>query len=314
MNRLKVCFIGFGSIARRHISNLVQVCQTMEMDLIIELCRSNNTREMDPNYEGMINTVYYGIDDIPDDYDIIFVTNPTKCHFDTLVRVQEKAKHFFVEKPVFDRTNVDISKLTFPRGGVCYVACPLRYTSVIQYLKKNINFKKIYSVRSISSSYLPNWREGIDYRTTYSAHKTLGGGVAIDLIHEWDYITYLMGMPEKVHNILGKFSDLEIDSEDLAIYIAQYKDKCVELHLDYFGRKPMRKIELYGKEDTIIGDLISNEVIYLNGGQKLTFDEERNDYQRRELLTFLGMIFKNEKNSNDIANACQILDLAHGML
>lgn len=312
MSKLKVCFIGFGSIAKRHILNLIQICREMEIEVVVDLCRSSNSGEVDSEYKGMIYSVYYGVDNIPDDYDIVFVTNPTKCHFDTLVKVQGKAKHFFIEKPVFDSSNVDFSKLIFPCGGICYVACPLRYTNVIQYLKKNVDFNEIYSVRSISSSYLPDWRAGIDYRKTYSAHKTLGGGVAIDLIHEWDYITYLMGIPEKVYSIIGRFSDLEIDSEDLAIYIAQYKDKCVELHLDYFGRKTMRKIELYGKEDTIIGDLISNEVMFLNEGKKILLSEERNDFQKRELQAFLRMVCGNETNCNDIKNACKILELANG--
>ena len=44
---------------------------------------------------------------------------------------------------------------------------------------------------------------------TYSAHKDMGGGVSIDLIHEWDYLTYLFGMPSEIYSILDKVSDLE---------------------------------------------------------------------------------------------------------
>ena len=45
--------------------------------------------------------------------------------------------------------------------------------------------------------------------------------------------------------LTGKISDLEIDSEDYAIYIAKYKDKIAELHLDYFGRKNIREIQIF---------------------------------------------------------------------
>ena len=69
-------------------------------------------------------------------------------------------------------------------GSTYYVACPLRYNAVIQYIKDNIDLQDVISVRSISSSYLPDWRPGVDYRKTYSAKKELGGGVSIDLIHE----------------------------------------------------------------------------------------------------------------------------------
>ena len=50
----------------------------------------------------------------------------------------------------------------------------------------------------------------------------MGGGVSIDLIHEIDYMTYLFGFPKKDHYISGTFSDLEIDSDDLAVHLFEY--------------------------------------------------------------------------------------------
>lgn len=76
----------------------------------------------------------------------------------------------------------------------------------------------------------------MDYRTVYSAHKDMGGGVTIDLIHEWDYLVELFGKPEKMYNFKGTYSHLEIDSDDLSVYIAQYPTLLCEVHLDYFGR------------------------------------------------------------------------------
>ncbi len=314
MKKIKVCFIGFGSIAKRHIVNLTQICQEQKIEVTIDVCRSGVNRGLDPEFREMIQSVYYGIENIPDDYDIAFVTNPTKYHFDTLVKMKKKARNFFIEKPVFDRDDLEFGQIGLSCNGIYYVACPLRYKNVIQYLKKNIDFSKIYSIRSISSSYLPDWRPGTDYRATYSAHKELGGGVAIDLVHEWDYLTYLIGMPDKVYHLMGKLSNLEINSEDLAVYIAEYKDKYVELHLDYFGRETIRKVELYGQDDTVVCDLIANEINYLKEGKKISFTEERNDYQKRELWTFLAMIDGREANSNDVKNACQILKLAKGKI
>ena len=105
----------------------------------------------------------------------------------------DKTKHMFIEKPIFDSKEYRLEALNFNKSGVYYVAGPLRFSSVIQKLRDIIPHEKIYCVRVICSSYLPDWRPNVDYRLVYSASKEKGGGVAIDLIHEWDYITYLFG-------------------------------------------------------------------------------------------------------------------------
>ena len=44
----------------------------------------------------------------------------------------------------------------------------------------------------------------------------------MDLIHEWDYLTYLFGIPEQMYKFVSHCSSLEINSDDLAVYIAKY--------------------------------------------------------------------------------------------
>ena len=198
--------------------------------------------------------------------------------------------------------------------SIYYVACPLRYNAVIQYVKNNINPDEVISVRSISSSYLPDWRPGQNYRETYSAHKDMGGGVSIDLIHEWDYLTYLFGQPQRVKSMTGKKSELEIDSDDYAIYIAEYNNKIVELHLDYFGRKTIRELQLFTKEDSIIGDIANNKLKSLCTGKVIDFQEERDDFQKRELEHFINMIDGSDEVEDGFHHGLQVLNLTQGEL
>lgn len=192
------------------------------------------------------------------------------------------------------------------------MACPLRYNAVINYIKDNIDLNDVISVRSISSSYLPDWRPGQDYRDTYSAHRDLGGGVSIDLIHEWDYLSYLFGFPNSVKSMIGRVSDLEIDSDDYAIYIAQYDKMVAELHLDYFGRNTIREIQLFTREDTIIGDIVGNSIRFLKEGREISFDENRDDYQKRELMHFLDIIEGKTSCDSDYYHALKVLELTQG--
>ena len=310
MTELNVCFVGIGSIAKRHIRNLKEICAKRNISLKIDALR--HTDHNGNNSYGL-NHVYTASKQMQTTYDIIFITNPTEYHLDALNNIMHLGRNFFIEKPICSVSQLErLSAFNQNVNAVYYVACPLRYHAVIQYIKENVHIEDILCVRSISSSYLPDWRPGTDYRESYSAHKSMGGGVDIDLIHEWDYLTFLLGKPQKVSCLSGKKSDLEIDSNDYAVYIADYGDKIAELHLDYFGRKTLREILLFTKEDTILVDLANNQITYLKSGKYLDFREQRDDYQIRELEHFLNIINKDTENDSCIEHAASVLKLTQG--
>lgn len=314
MKELTVCFIGIGSIARRHIRNLRKICKETNIELNIDAVRRNPPADAEKVELGLRN-VYTDIQHSGAFYDAIFITNPTEYHLTALQSSVNHSNHFFVEKPVVSVSQMDkVTIDTYNPDALYYVACPLRYNAVIQYIKENVDLSQVVSVRSISSSYLPDWRPGIDYRNTYSAKKALGGGVSIDLVHEWDYLTYLFGKPEKIQCMIGKKSNLEIDSDDYAIYLAEYSDKIVELHLDYFGRKTIREIMLITKEDTIVGDIVNQQIVFLNSGKTISFCEDRDDYQIRELRFFLGLLNGKEPEESNIQHAINVLKLTQGIV
>lgn len=310
MGKYKIAIIGLGSIGTRHLLNISHVLTERNISHSIDLIRSNKNKIISEDLKKLIGNIYYSYEEVPDDYDVIFVTNPTHLHYETVKKYAPKTRHMFIEKPVFDDINISIKELMLKDDGIYYVACPLRYTDVIQYVKNEIDLNKVYCARVICSSYLPEWRPGVDYRTTYSAHAEQGGGVSIDLIHEWDYINYLFGRPKEVYNLRGKISDLEIDSDDLSIYIARYKRMMVEVHLDYFGRKTIRELQLFTDEDTIIGDIANSEIRYMKSGKTISFKESRNDFQLKEISYFFDLIQGKSKNHNDIDTAISTLKIA----
>lgn len=313
LTTLKVCFAGIGSIAARHIRNFYAVCAGRRIKVTIDALRRNSSKPMADNLR--VNKMYLSSSELPADYDVIFITNPTDMHMDVLKSVHDKSRHFFIEKPITSMRTLEIAD-SFPyrKGSAYYVACPMRYTGVMQYLKSHINPSSVITARSICSSYLPDWRPGTDYRECYSAHKDMGGGVSIDLIHEWDYLSYLFGLPEKIYANIGRKSQLEIDSDDYAAYIAEYSDKIVELHLDYFGRVMIREIMLITREDIIVGDFVNNTVTYKKSGEVTDLKETRDDHCKRELEHFLDIIEGKAENDNPPSLACRIMRLSQGEL
>lgn len=158
---------------------------------------------------------------------------------------------------------------------------------------------------------MPDWRKNVDYRTIYSAHKSEGGGVCIDLIHEWDYLTYLFGFPDKVFCLNGQYSDLEIDSEDIAVYIAAYKDKLLELHLDYVGRQPVRLMDVISNQNNWKFDIL-NGTILKNSTIIEKYDEKPNDKYIKEIKYFIENVMLGE-NTNNINNSLNVMRVSMGM-
>lgn len=307
---MKICFVGLGSIGTRHLRNLTILLNKRGISYSIDALRSSN-RPLDADIIRLLNKQFTDIENLPNDYDVAFICTPTSNHYDDIRRMANHSRHMFIEKPVFDtvRNGVVLS----PRqDSIYYVACPLRYTAVLQYLKENIQADSVYAVRAICSTYLPDWRAGLDYRTVYSAHRSMGGGVEIDLIHEWDYICWLFGMPKRVQCAYGQYSDLELDSDDLALYIGEYADKIVSLHLDYFGRNERREIELYTKDETVVGDIRNGEVRFLKKASVVKLSESRDHYQIIELDHFLDILEGKCDNDNSIKHAEDVLAVAKG--
>lgn len=324
MNKMTVCFVGVGSIAKRHIKNLRDVCRKRNINIAIDAVRRKAISLKDADEIG-IRKVYTNVSQIIEKYDAVFITNPTEFHLYALRDFHEISDCFFIEKPIASIGQLaEAEKFELSGSKKYYVACPLRYNAVIKYIKEQISVDDVIAARSISSSYLPDWRPGQDYRKTYSARKDLGGGVSIDLIHEWDYLTYLFGMPNEVQCLIGKNSTLEIDSDDHALYIGKYNGdlcgnsensgKTVELHLDYYGRKTIREIMLFTKDETIVGDIANNEIHFLKAEEKIEFNEERDDYQKRELEYFLDLVEGKLEEGSAFEHAVQVLKLTQGII
>ena len=314
MKNYKIAFAGLGSIAIRHLKNVHAYLASKGDSCTVDLYRSSLGRTLAEDIQPLVSQSYLYADEIPADrkYDVVFVTNPTSMHYKTIIRFAEHTNAFFIEKPVFDSTEVDERIFKVIKGKPSYVACPLRYNAVLQYVKNNVDLDKVFSARAISSSYLPEWRPGQDYRNTYSAHKELGGGVAIDLIHEWDYLTWLFETPNTCYTIQTKISDLEINSEDVALYIAKTDKRLIELHLDYYGRDSIRILQLFMPDDTIECDILHGTVRYLKSHKEIKLESDRNAFQMKEIEHFFEIINHKIGNDSTPEHAYRVLKIAKG--
>ncbi|MGN0983437.1 MAG: Gfo/Idh/MocA family oxidoreductase [Gemmiger sp.] len=309
---ISALFIGLGSIGTRHLKNLTALCEKRGLALQADALRSSPSRPLRPGTAELLHAQLSEADELGR-YDLVFITNPTSLHADALRKAAGKAGALFIEKPLFDRTDIDLAAL-LPPEQKAYVAAPMRWCGTMLALKAHLPALRPYCARVICSSYLPDWRPGVDYRTVYSAHKALGGGVTIDLIHEWDYLVELFGVPDRLYNLKGTYSELEIDSDDLSVYIAQYPTMLAEVHLDYFGRGYRRSLELFCRDGSCVADFGAGTLV-LPDGTVEAYPEEVNRRYEREMEYFLDYALHGEGAScNPPEMALNVLKLTLGEL
>ena len=313
MRTITALFVGLGSIGTRHLKNLTNLCADRGWTLQADALRSDLSRPLRDGVAALLHAQYTDLADAPARYDMVFITNPTSLHADALQKIRGRGEALFIEKPIFsaEQTGLDLADC-LPAGQKAYVAAPMRWCGVMLALKDRLPGLHPYCARVICSSYLPDWRPGVDYRTVYSAHKAMGGGVTIDLIHEWDYLVELFGVPEQLYNFKGTYSDLEIDSDDISVYIARYPTLLAEVHLDYFGRGYRRSIEIFCHDGSYLADFGAG-TLTLPDGTVQHYEEDVNRRYEREMEYFVDYALTGSGEScNPPALALNVLKLTLG--
>lgn len=275
---LKVVFFGLGSIGKKHARIIMD-----KYNFELNAYRTGKGQEKN---DLKINEIYSLDDVFSINPDVAFITNPTCLHAETALKCAKRNINLFIEKPIsHSLENIDVLENEIKKRKLfTYVAYNMRFHPVIENLKKMISNKENpvnFEVKC--SSYLPDWRPNQDYSKSYSAKKEQGGGVILDLSHEFDYISWLFGDIEKIEGHFDKVSNLKIDSEDvLDAQIKCSSDIEGKLHLDYFSRDEERKIQIYYDNEYLEGDLIKNTIKVVDKDDK----EKINKYQNTTNETY----------------------------
>lgn len=252
---MNILIIGLGSIAKKHITAL----NTLKINSNIYALRSSSNARIEIGVENI-----YDLDNNTIVFDFAIISNPTYLHYEFIEKLGKMNIPLFIEKPALcSLEQVDkLLNIINEKQLITYVACNLRFHPCITYLKNNIDVKnvRINEINVYCGSYLPDWRQGIDFRLNYSAIPAMGGGVHLDLFHELDYTTWLFGQPKKSQSMVRSKSSLEIDAFDYANYILEYKEFTTSIILNYYRRKPKREIEIVFENDTWTIDLIKNQI------------------------------------------------------
>lgn len=303
---MKILFIGFGSIAKKHFTAVLNLYPGTQCYAL----RSQPDAALIP---GIINL--YSWDDLPVSIDFAIVSSPTYKHAADIKELTERRIPLFLEKPIahkltgLDELSHEIKKTALPT----YVACNLRFLPVLKILRQEIvkNNKIINEVLIYAGSYLPDWRPHLDFRKNYSAHEDMGGGVHLDLFHELDYACWLFGMPEQSFNVKRSSSTLKISAVDFASYNLIYKNFVVNILLNYYRKQAKRTIEIVFEDDVWTIDLLKNKLVDSQG--EIIFEDSSysiKDTYRDQMQYFTdALIQKKPITLNTFEDSLEILKI-----
>lgn len=302
---MKVLIIGLGSIAKKHINSLRKVSAEAEIYAL-------RTSKSASSLEGV--TDIYNIDELDmKSIDFVIISNPTAKHYETICQVCNYEKPLFIEKPLFseitDKSEVLVRQVS-ESAQITYVACNLRFLESLQFLKKEIQDKRINEVNVYCGSYLPDWRPNVDFRKVYSANKEQGGGVHIDLIHELDYVYWLFGRPEQTKAFFSNNSSLKISAYDYANYLWTYSQFSVSVVLNYYRRDSKRTIEIITDSGTYEVDVLKNTVdfdkkcIFVSPNKTMDTYDSQMRFFINEIMTGKSTQFNTIEEANEILKLC----------
>jgi len=307
--------IGSGSIGRRHIQCLkdlgvvnVYICEPIEATRKLTE-QLYNIRESFATVEEALQRRYDGV----------MISVPNHLHADVACKVIEKKLDLLLEKPI--EINLEAARrirdAVEKHDVICQVAYVFRFDPALSKaheIVKSGQLGRIHSADLTTGQYLPDWRPGIDYRKNYSAIRAQGGGICLDLSHEFDYFRWFFGEAKKVMSIVDRVSDLEIDVEDIADSLIVCENGTIgRVHMDYLSRAARRQLYVNGSKGMLECNLITGELKTFIGGsdhcQYWNFGTERNVRYRNQLKHFFECVKERKQPIVTAADAVKTLEL-----
>jgi predicted dehydrogenase len=201
--------------------------------------------------------------------------------------------HLFIEKPLSHQEEgiEELIRLVDQRGLIALVGYQLRFHPFVKRLQELLASQaigRILAARVEVGEYLPAWHKYEDYRKMYASRADLGGGVILSQIHEFDYLYSFFGMPRRIFALGGHLSSLEIDVEDIASILLEFRADGyrfpVHLHQDYVQRPPSRGCQLVGDAGRILVDFSALRLQLFDREGSVIEDHALENFQRNQLF------------------------------
>jgi len=276
-----VLVIGSGSIAKKHIINLISL--NFDVYILINGLHTKKNLQFIKSKKIFFIT---SLKDIADKIDFAIIATSSNKHLNFIKKLALKKINIFCEKLIFlSLKNVNKIRSVLKQNKIIFSTnYQLQSHDLYRYIKKNILKKNIVSVSLKVGQNLKNWRAIRPSQHSYYLDKKKGGGVIFELIHEVNLINNLFGKIVSI-NTLKKNSYNFSNIEDIAISVFRTDHNIYgTLYQDMISIKSFREIEIICKNKNYLFDLLSNKIkIYYQNKSKI-INYKKNQAKQMHLL------------------------------
>jgi predicted dehydrogenase len=295
---LRIVIIGLGSIGQRHLRNLLHLGYTN----ITTVSRSGTLPD-GFSFLPVYSSLPVALSALS--FDVAIICTPTSFHFDSLsLLLKAKIAKIYIEKPVSHSfAGIDeIMALSAGYDSNVVVGYDLHFDPGIQKIKQLLAenvIGKVVSVNAQVGQYLPDWRPAEDYRAGMSARKETGGGVMLDLVHEFDYLLWLVGPAKSLACEYSNSGALEIETEDVCDVLIRFHNGATgTVHLDYLQQQLVRNCMITGHNGTITWNLAGSKVNWITKN-KVLHEYDYNGFERNDrFVSIMKAFLENQEMSS----------------
>ena len=335
---IKIAIVGTGGMAEKHVtefqknqnSTVVAACDVSSERLNI-FCDKFNIKERYDNVEELLDSA---------DIDAVTNTTPDAFHKDISIKVIEKNKHIFCEKPLAE--NYEDAKVMCDalkdKNLINMVNFSYRDSSGYQELVNVVKSGKIGNIMHmdanyyqswLSAKYWGDWKEQDKWLWRLSTKHGSMGTLGDIGVHIFDFASFPIGRIKKLNSRLktfqskgDKIKDYVLDANDTFISMVEFENGAIgtitstrfatgytnRLELRIFGDKGAVKIEF----DDPIAE--GNKYMFTNdinrelqkGEYKLKWEEIRTKPSMNNFEKFIDSILNGKKHQPDFIRGAEI--------
>lgn len=298
-NHFKKYFLicGTGSIGQRHIKNLTNLNEK----ILIWRERKEKNFELKKRFPGI--KYFESLNKALKFCDAVIICNSTNKHIKILKSAINLKKHFYIEKPISNKTE-DLNKINLsPKNIIGEVGYQFRSHPNLIFLKNKLkkSNSKIFSYRFAMGHNLKFWRKKHKFTESYTNDVNKGGGALFELIHQVDLAIWLFGPIKKITGYRSKVSRLNIKADDLSNLILIHKNGVAgQIQLDMVSPLYRCEAEIVTDKEILLWSYTegkitqksekNNKVIH-----KLSKSFNRNDLFINSMKNFVDRVYKKKK-------------------